>query len=310
MKKKLTRESFSSLLSNSIVISETEQRTVVGGGYFDDYGVGYYDNNGNYYWLRTQEGDSSFNGNFWDSISNSGSNNGFYYHDPSCGYGSSNNPISIDDYNRFAKAGMWNGGYIQNFGYIAVYASSVEYGNSVYLAGSWHKYGDYLHPISQTDFYKLVDQERWNGGYVQGFDYVLPSVTILGTSGNSNNGSFSINNATSHLTDNALNSSSGYCAKYVREAIEAGGLSTDGRPGSACDYDAYLPTLGFSIVDMSNYVPQPGDIVVHEATSGHPYGHIAMYNGEQWISDFIQSDMYGGSAYRSNPNYTILRWNQ
>ena len=29
------------------------------------------------------------------------------------------------------------------------------------------------------------------------------------------------------------------------------------------------------------------------------HGHIAMFTGGEWISDFIQRDMWGGSAYRN-----------
>ncbi|SFL63001.1 hypothetical protein [Proteiniphilum acetatigenes] len=186
--------------------------------------------------------------------------------------------------------------------------------------------GSIYSPYTIYEFDYLVSIGSWNGGYIDGWGYTAPEVTILGSydgsgsnegsgsyGGNGSNGysgTFNINNAVNYLTNNAQESSSGYCARYVREAIEAGGLSTDGRPGSACDYDTYLSTIGFSMVDSSGYIPQVGDIIVHEATSGHEHGHIAMYNGEQWVSDFFQNDMYGGSAYRNNPNYTILRWNQ
>lgn len=154
-----------------------------------------------------------------------------------------------------------------------------------------------------------IEEQRYicggTGGYGTYYGGELPEVVVYG----SYNDGFNIHEALNHLTSNALSNSSGYCARYVREALEAGGLSTYGRPVSACDYDTYLSMIGFSIVDSSNYTPQEGDIVVHEATSGHSHGHIAMYNGNQWISDFIQNDMYGGSAYRDNPNYTVLRWN-
>ncbi|HBG40390.1 MAG TPA: hypothetical protein DDZ96_13125 [Porphyromonadaceae bacterium] len=261
MKKKLTRDSFSALRSKFVVLNEQQQKAFIGGGYFEDYGIGYYDQSGNYYWSRTQDDNGSiYSGDYWDNTSSSGSGysgSGLYESNSITGYGTSGNPLSVEDYNTLTEMG------------------------------------------------------RWNGGYVEGLGYVLPEVTVLGSTGNSNNnsGTFNINDAIIYLTSNAQETSSGYCAMYVRQAIEAGGLSTDGRPGSACGYDTYLPTIGFSVVDPYNYIPQSGDIVVHEATSGHPYGHIAMYNGEKWISDFTQSDMYGSSAYRNNPDYTILRWN-
>ena len=92
-----------------------------------------------------------------------------------------------------------------------------------------------------------------------------------------------------------------------REALEAGGLSTTGHPVSACDYDTFLPKIGFHSVDKNNYSPQKGDIIVLEAVEGHPNGHIAMYSGSKWISDFVQSDMWGGSAFRNKAEYTLFR---
>lgn len=53
-------------------------------------------------------------------------------------------------------------------------------------------------------------------------------------------------------------------------------------------------------VEENNYVPQKGDIIVINKIEGHPNGHIAMYSGKKWISDFVQIDMWGGSAFRNN----------
>ncbi|MFA7105342.1 MAG: hypothetical protein WC165_09435 [Dysgonamonadaceae bacterium] len=183
--------------------------------------------------------------------------------------------------------------------------------------------GSIYHPYTVAEFDAMCANGTWNGGYVEDWGYTYAEVTVSGSYGGSgsydSSGSYvspsgnmySINNAVDFLTNNANDSSTGYCARSVRQAIEAGGISTEGRPNSACDYDTWLPTIGFSAVDSSNYTPQVGDIVVFEAIDGHPYGHIAMYNGQQWISDFVQIDMYGGSAYRndSNSTYTILRQN-
>ncbi len=309
--KKLTKDSFSALRSSTIVLNEDQQRAIKGGGYFDDYGIGYYDSSGSYHWTRTSEGSSAFYADLWDSSSSSSSgnsNSGLFVYNSTSGYGTSVNPLSVEDYNTLAKVGRWEGGYVAGLGYVNIYASSVDYGNSIYVAGSWYRYGDQNNPVSEADFNELVDQGKWNGGYVQGFDsYVLPTATVIVSSGNSN--SFDIYDAVSYIQNNALESSAGACARFVRQAIEAGGLSTNGRPLAACDYETYLPTIGFSVINSSNYTPQAGDIVVHEAQPGHSYGHIAMYTGQQWISDFIQIDMFGGSAYRENPDYTILRWN-
>lgn len=121
-------------------------------------------------------------------------------------------------------------------------------------------------------------------------------------------GYWDVDRAVSALTRNGLTKSTGWCAKYVRVAIEAGGILTIGRPSYGGAYGAYLPTIGFGHlchlsngrddVFTENYA-QPGDIVVILPFKGHKYGHIAMYNGEQWISDFKQKHLW---CYNNSQN--------
>lgn len=121
--------------------------------------------------------------------------------------------------------------------------------------------------------------------------------------------SFDIDKAVRALNRNARGKSSGYCAKYVRLALQAGGLNLANHPTSATDYDKYLPTLGFKKVNESNYVPKKGDVVVTKAfrgTKNHPHGHISMYNGTQWISDFKQKDIWAGDDYRKHKPTNII----
>lgn len=108
---------------------------------------------------------------------------------------------------------------------------------------------------------------------------------------------------TKHAKDHSVNS----CALYVRRVISAGGCPTFLQPPSACDYNFFLPDLGFSKVDADGYTPQTGDIVVFSAIKGHKHGHICMYNGRQWISDFKQRSMYSASAYRREGIHTYWR---
>lgn len=75
----------------------------------------------------------------------------------------------------------------------------------------------------------------------------------------------------------------------------------------ACNYKYFLPDLGFTQVDAEGYEPQAGDIVVFSAIKGHKHGHICMYNGKQWVSDFKQRSMYSASAYRSDGTHTYWR---
>lgn len=113
--------------------------------------------------------------------------------------------------------------------------------------------------------------------------------------------------AVEYLVEHAEPHSKNSCALYVRHAISAGGCPTFGQPPSACDYDLFLPDLGFNEVSQDGYVPQKGDIAVFSAIKGHKHGHICMYDGNQWISDFKQRSMYSASAYRHNGTHTYWR---
>lgn len=118
---------------------------------------------------------------------------------------------------------------------------------------------------------------------------------------------YSNKKAVEYLTSHAESRSINSCALYVRRAISAGGCPTFLQPPSACDYEQFLPDLGFSKIDAEGYTPQTGDIVVFSAIKGHRHGHICMYNGKQWVSDFKQKSMYSASAYRSDGTHTYWR---
>lgn len=118
---------------------------------------------------------------------------------------------------------------------------------------------------------------------------------------------YSNEKAVEYLTSHAEGHSVNKCALYVRRAIGAGGCPTFLQPPSACDYDLFLPDLGFYEVSQEGYVPQKGDIVVFSAIKGHKHGHICMYDGNQWISDFKQRSMYSAGAYRYQGTHTYWR---
>ena len=122
---------------------------------------------------------------------------------------------------------------------------------------------------------------------------------------------YNVDDATAFLTDNAQPKSQHECARYVRLAIQAGGCPTYIHPASAKDYDTFLPKLGFKSIPIADYKPVKGDIIVIKPPhkqSGHEHGHIAMYNGKKWISDFPQRDMYGGCIYRKKgTEYHLFR---
>ncbi|MCX9155301.1 hypothetical protein OPU71_04110 [Niveibacterium sp. 24ML] len=121
---------------------------------------------------------------------------------------------------------------------------------------------------------------------------------------------FRIDDAVKRLNDHAHASSQGQCARYVRLAIEAGGVTIPApRPTYAKDYGPKLAALGFSKLDAAGYVPQKGDIVVLQPPAGQTAGHIQMHNGETWVSDFVQgTGIYPGPAYRKEKvAYEIYR---
>jgi hypothetical protein len=107
----------------------------------------------------------------------------------------------------------------------------------------------------------------------------------------------------------ALSHSIHHCAMYCRLGMEAAGLNTGDRPesGDAGDYGPFLLRHGAQRVPQDSYVPQVGDVVVFDKTDQHPNGHIEMYDGQQWVSDFKQHSF---SPYRdatSTPPFTIYR---
>lgn len=115
--------------------------------------------------------------------------------------------------------------------------------------------------------------------------------------------------ALEHLRRRAAPRSLGLCARYTREAIEAGGLVLV-RQASARDYGGSLVAAGFLEMDGPLAgLPRPADVVVIEGFVGQPDGHMAMFDGLHWISDFVQRDLYPGPHYRQRrPAYRLYRY--
>ena len=118
--------------------------------------------------------------------------------------------------------------------------------------------------------------------------------------------------AAAYARDNALpgKKGEGRCAEFVLNALNAGGFDIGERgsrnysvPTGASIDNNFLRPLGFERVDGYGYEPRIGDVLVIEALDnyidedgkekGHPSGHTAIYDGYNWISDFIQDSMFG-----------------
>lgn len=115
--------------------------------------------------------------------------------------------------------------------------------------------------------------------------------------------------ATTHLTAHGLNHSQGGRAWYTMRALQADGYPAILLPAQ---WDSrFMPIVGFKEVDSwagqgshEDYEPKAGDVVVFQRPKewkDHLWGHVAMYNGSQWISDFKQKKM---TPY-ANPNWKV-----
>lgn len=110
--------------------------------------------------------------------------------------------------------------------------------------------------------------------------------------------------ASEHARLIARPSSNGYAAKHMKEALMKAGYQFKA-PAYPKDYPAQvLPSIGF--VEIKKSVPhQAGDIIVFGATSEFKGGHIQIFDGANWISDFVQESY---SPYLTNtPSYTVWR---
>lgn len=122
---------------------------------------------------------------------------------------------------------------------------------------------------------------------------------------------YDIDKAVKFIEDHAKEKSIGRCAEYVRLAIEAGGIPIpEPRPHDAKDYGPKLTEMGFTKVDTQNYQAMKGDIAVLQPPSGQKSGHLQMFNGEIWVSDFrqVRPGIYPGPQYREEKvAYEIFR---
>lgn len=113
---------------------------------------------------------------------------------------------------------------------------------------------------------------------------------------------------------NATSNNSGsqsQCAFYVREALKAGGVDLKDHPVSADRYGSYLKQSGFVPLSPNpdpKYDAKPGDIAVFGRLTDKGNGHIQMFDGHHWVSDFRQSGFWPSHAYMNGGRgYTIYR---
>ncbi|KLO56822.1 cytoplasmic protein [Delftia tsuruhatensis] len=119
---------------------------------------------------------------------------------------------------------------------------------------------------------------------------------------------WNVDNAVATLQTNARASSAGYCARYVRDAIGAGGIALQ-RTRDAKDYGTSLVAAGFTRYDaMPEGGYKKGDVAVMQGFTSSPAGHMQMFDGSAWISDFKQNGFWAGPGYRTHkPAFKIYR---
>lgn len=96
-----------------------------------------------------------------------------------------------------------------------------------------------------------------------------------------------------YVTERARASSTGKCARYVREGLMHAGLKISTWPRKALGYLQALEKWGFAKLSPQEAShPRVGDIAV----SGYDgeCGHIAVWNGHSWVSDFVHRTASAG----------------
>ncbi len=116
------------------------------------------------------------------------------------------------------------------------------------------------------------------------------------------------------MNNNAHLKSQKDCGKYVRYGLEAGfrleknALKVDS-PEAAGDYGTFLENKGFSKITpntLQPYSPMAGDIMVYNRTLHHQWGHIQMFNGTNWVSDFVQKSSILMDMFYQTKIYEII----
>jgi hypothetical protein len=116
---------------------------------------------------------------------------------------------------------------------------------------------------------------------------------------------YSNDKAVDYISRHAETKSKGSCAGYVMRGFWHGGCPVGLVP--AYGYGKILPLMGFQEVQTKDYTPRKGDVSVLPQNNSHVFGHIAVYNGKQWVSDFRQNNMLCSKAYRDNGKFQIFR---
>lgn len=104
--------------------------------------------------------------------------------------------------------------------------------------------------------------------------------------------SIKFDKAVQYLKNNAKKDSGNECGLYVYNALVAAGFNPD-LPKDSYQYwsEGLLEDIGYREIKRPNSF-KIGDITVTENNYSHPQGHMAMWIGNQWVSDFFQNSEF------------------
>jgi hypothetical protein len=110
--------------------------------------------------------------------------------------------------------------------------------------------------------------------------------------------------AASFARTNAAPRSVKMCARYVANALEKAGFKFD-RQESAWMYwkNGVMEKMGFRPVPQGTKA-QVGDVMVFDRSPAHKHGHIQIFDGGNWVSDFVQRSW---TPYKDPPPCCLFR---
>jgi hypothetical protein len=110
--------------------------------------------------------------------------------------------------------------------------------------------------------------------------------------------------AAQFATKHAEAKSTSNCGLYVNNALQAQGIKAWGHGKDVAKN--LISTGQFQSIPYSkNYVPQIGDVMSIPAGYGQhaQYGHVAIWNGTRWVSDYTQQVLRGNTAATNDESY-------
>ncbi|MGK8264659.1 CHAP domain-containing protein [Moraxella nonliquefaciens] len=160
-----------------------------------------------------------------------------------------------------------------------------------------------------TAINELMGASQSNSRLTQGFSTNTQTLTNFSTSNHAGSAVAALNGSApataARLAARAAHGRSvGRCAMYVRKALQSAGYSFTPQTSAYQYANGTLASAGFTRINHDNYEPQIGDVAVFNRTSKNPHGHIQIYDGNQWVSDFRQPNF---SPYRNHNGYSVWR---